>query len=305
MGNTSYKHVMIVGAGGNLGKQILPALLADSSFHCTILTRTNSSSTFPSNAKVVRADYSDRAALAKALKGQDVVISTVGGEALATNFDSALVEAAIEAGVKWFIPSEFSSDTSHPFYASVPFIASKTATNNLLKSNQSKIAHTLITTGPFLDWCFDTGFSGFDINHQTVTLYDEGKEKFSGTSLPTIGKAIIAILKHPQLTQNKRVYLADGTFTQLEVLKAFEKHSGTTWTVKQASTKESFRQGEMALQKGDIWPAIQGYLMAVVYNGQGACIFEGKTSNEELGVATVPMEQLVKEALERKKTASS
>ena len=45
--------------------------------------------------------------------------------------------------------------------------------------------------------------------------------------------------------------------------------------------------------------------MAVVYNGQGAYIFEGKTSNQELGVAAVPMEQLAKEALERKKEAST
>ena len=305
MENTSYKNVLLVGASGNLGKVILPALLADSSFHCTVLTRANSSATFPSTVNVVKADYSDRAALVQALKGQDVVISAVGGEAVATNFDLTLAEAAIEAGVKWFIPSEFGSDTSHPFYTSIPFVAPKIATSNLLKSKQSKIAHTLITTGPFLDWGFDTGFLGFDVVNHTATLYDEGKHKFSGTSLPTIGKALVAILKQPQLTQNKHIYLADGTFTQLEVLQAFEKQSGTKWTVKHANTEESFRKGERAFKQGDIWEGLVGYLMAVIYNGQGASCFEGKTINNALGVKTVPLEQLVKEALERKKTAAS
>jgi hypothetical protein len=39
--------------------------------------------------------------------------------------------------------------------------------------------------------------------------------------------------------------------------------------------------------------------MAAVYNGEGACNFEGKTSNKALGLETYLLEQIVKEAVKR------
>lgn len=47
----------------------------------------------------------------------------------------ALVEGGLQAGVKWFIPSEFASDITHAFYASLSFVASKVATMEVLEKN--------------------------------------------------------------------------------------------------------------------------------------------------------------------------
>jgi uncharacterized protein YbjT (DUF2867 family) len=107
--------------------------------------------TFPPHTKVLKVDYSDHTALVQALIGQDVVISAVRLDGSASSFGCTLVEAAIQAGVRWMILSEFVSDVSHPFYLSLPFAAPKVATIQLLKQNQSRIAHTFITTGIFLD----------------------------------------------------------------------------------------------------------------------------------------------------------
>ena len=50
-------------------------------------------------------DYSSPESLAQALKGVDVVVSTVAG--LALSVQAPLAEAAKAAGVKLFVPAEF------------------------------------------------------------------------------------------------------------------------------------------------------------------------------------------------------
>ena len=88
-----------------MGKIILDALVSDTRFNVTALTRASSTSTFPAGVTVRNTGYSN-ADLVEAFKGQDAVISVVGL--------SGFIDAAIFAGVKRFIPSEFSSNTLSP-----------------------------------------------------------------------------------------------------------------------------------------------------------------------------------------------
>jgi hypothetical protein len=294
--------VLLVGGAGDLGKHILSALLADSTFNVTVLTRINSTSIFPSQLKLIKINYTDYDAVKKALTGQDIVISAVGGSGFFDKLDLKLIEASVEVGVKWYIPSEFTADVSHPHFSSLPFVAAKVETIQLLKKYESHLAHTFITTGGFLDWGFDNGFLGYDIPNRTVTLYDEGKHLFSGATLPSIGKAVVAVIHHPELTLNKRIYIADVTFTQKEALALFEKYTGTKWTVKHMTTEDSYKQGAEYYAKGDLANGIPAYIRAAVYNEQGASNFQGKTINKALGLETNSLEQIIKEAVERSKT---
>jgi hypothetical protein len=302
MSTNIYKNVLLVGATGNVGQHVLPALLADSKFNVTVLSRTNSKATFPSNVKVIKIDYSNTAELTKALAGQDVVISTIGGEGLATNFGELLVQAALDANVKWFIPSEFGIDIEDPS-ANIPLLANKLNVVSLLKKNQSRIAYTFITTGAFLDWGFDNGFLGFDINNRTAVIYDNGKNFVSGTSLPTIGKSVAAVLRNPQLTLNKRIYVADATFTQQQALTLFEKYTNSKWSIKNVNTADARKEAEENLAKGNIPAAFGGYLLSFAYGGAPAANFESKTIIKDLGIPTVSLDQIVKEAVQRKNNA--
>ena len=303
MSANNYKNVVLLGATGTVGKYVLPELLADPSFNVTVLSRTDSKAVFASNVNVVKIDYSDTAALTKALTNQDVVISTVGGEGTSSNFGEILVNAAIDAKVKWIIPSEFGIDYEDPS-ANIPVLGSKLAVVNLLKKNQSRIAYTFITTAAFLDWGFDNGFLGFDIKNRAVTLYDEGKNLTAGTSLPTIGKAVVATLHHPELTQNKRIYVADAVFTQKQALELFEKYTKAKWTVKNITSANARKEAEENLAKGNIGPAFVGFILSYAYGGSGGGTFESKALNKALGIPTVPLDQLVKEAVERANAAN-
>lgn len=69
----------------------------------TILSRKESSSAFPSNFVVKRADYSNEQELVDALAGQDAVVLALGSLALGPT--GIFIDAAARAGVKRFIPS--------------------------------------------------------------------------------------------------------------------------------------------------------------------------------------------------------
>ncbi|CAF3649068.1 unnamed protein product [Adineta steineri] len=297
-----YKNVLLVGASGDVGKSLLPDLLADPDFQVTILSRTDSSVNFASNINVIRVNYSDKLALIKALTGQDIVISTVGGEALMKNFDKTLIEASLEAGVKWFLPSEYGFDLDDPAASSTPINIPLLENIELLKQNQSRMAYTFISTGAFLDWGLDNGFLGFDIPNRAVTLYDDGKHLVSGTLLKNLGKAVVAILHHPELTLNQRICLADTTFTQEEVLNLLKKYTDNKWTVKHITTEEVLKQAQEDWEKDNWMDAYIAFVLAYAYNGKGMCNFEKKTSNKALGLESITLEQVVKEAVQPKET---
>ncbi|CAF1183143.1 unnamed protein product [Rotaria magnacalcarata] len=293
------RNVLLVGASGNAGKNILPALLADTNFKVSVLSRANSSATFPANVNIIHVNYSDKPALVKALTDQDVVISAVGGDALLNNLDKSIIEACLQAGVKWFIPAEYGFDFNHDSASSIPINNGRLENIKILKENQSNLAHTFVSTGAFLDWGLDTGFLGFDIANRMVTLYDQGKHLVSGMILKNLGKTIVAILHQPQLTLNKRIYIADATFTQQDILALFEKYTNVKWAVKHATTEETLKNAEEAWANGNILNGYIGFILGLAYSGKGACDFEDKINNQDLGLERVSLEQAIKEAVQR------
>ncbi|KAE8307044.1 hypothetical protein BDV41DRAFT_556170 [Aspergillus transmontanensis] len=75
---TAFKSVLLIYAGGNIGVPVLEAFLA-SPYRVSVLTRKESTSTFPESVPVFKADYTDVSSVKAAMDGQDVVISLVGG----------------------------------------------------------------------------------------------------------------------------------------------------------------------------------------------------------------------------------
>lgn len=117
----------------------------------TVLSRVESSKTFPSGVKVIKADFSP-ASLEQAFRGQDAVISLVGNAGFAEQ--KSFVDAAIAAGVKRFIPSEFGSDTDKARVRElVPIFNGKRAIIEYAKTKEgSGLTWTGFITGPFFDW---------------------------------------------------------------------------------------------------------------------------------------------------------
>ncbi|CAI9629927.1 hypothetical protein GT037_007267 [Alternaria burnsii] len=247
---SSFKNVMVIGAGGNLGPAILYALLHHSSFNTTVLSREGSSSTFPPGVKVLRADYNSMDSLKTAFMGQDVVVSLVAGAVLGNQ--NNLIDAAIAAGVKRFLPSEFGSNTTDArTRAIVPMYKSKVETVDYLKSKESEISWTSIVTGPFFDWGLKVGFLGFDAAHKVATLYEDGTAKFSSTNLHTIGLAVVKALENAEGTKNQYVFVSGFQTSQKEILEVAEKVTGSKWIVRNASVDDAIKKGNEKILRGD------------------------------------------------------
>lgn len=107
--------VLVAGATGDLGGRIVHELLQHDT-RVRVLTRPSSDAAqrrFADDDRidVVTAAYTDRPALVAALAGVDVVVSAVSGtRAVIVDAQRALLDAAVEAGVPRFMPSDYAAD---------------------------------------------------------------------------------------------------------------------------------------------------------------------------------------------------
>jgi uncharacterized protein YbjT (DUF2867 family) len=104
---STYKSFAVVGAGG-LGTPVVEALLAK---NVPVVVLSRSSKPIPSGAKLEVVNYGDKAQVTQVLKSHnvDVVVSTLSGEGFGAQV--GIAEAAKDAGVKLFAPSEFGMPT--------------------------------------------------------------------------------------------------------------------------------------------------------------------------------------------------
>ncbi|PVI05828.1 NAD(P)-binding protein [Periconia macrospinosa] len=292
----SIKNVTLIGASGNLGPAILSNLI-DASFNVTILSREGSSSTFPPNIKVVRADFSSHDSLVSAFQGQDAIVASLASSAL--DIQPKIIDAAIAAGVKRFIPSEFGSNTLSPELNEViPIFGPKVNTVNYLKSKEDSISWTAYITGAFFDWGLKVGFVGVDGKTKTANLIDGGNGKSSVTTLNTIGLAVAKGLQNPELTKNQYVTIASFTTTQNEILAAAEKVSGTKFTIaSDVSSAELTKTGQEKLGKGDH----SGVVDLLRAGNSGSRNLGDNTVlglwNDKLGLPKEDFEEVIKSAL--------
>ncbi|MEC5199327.1 uncharacterized protein YbjT (DUF2867 family) [Arthrobacter sp. PL16] len=111
--------VLVAGATGDLGARIVRELLGDNSHPATlvrVLTRPGSGTAQGMYAREDRVEiheaaYTDQSTLTTALSGVDTVISAVSGAStVILDAQRVLLAAAVDAGVKRFIPSDYSAD---------------------------------------------------------------------------------------------------------------------------------------------------------------------------------------------------
>lgn len=151
--NTALTSVLLIGAGGNLGPTILNALTSDPRFTVSILTRKSSKSTFPSHLTIHRVsdDYPE-SELVSAFKGQDAIVVTIARASAHKQKD--FIDAAVKAGVKRFVPSEFGGDTANEkALAILPRLygGKKEVVDYLKEKENDGLTWSAFVTGPFFE----------------------------------------------------------------------------------------------------------------------------------------------------------
>lgn len=288
----AYQKIAIAGATGNLGPTIVQALV-DASFDVTILSQSGKTTGLPAAAKTVKVDYSSQDSLVNALKGQDVFISAI------PNHDAqpALIDAAIAAGVKRFIPSEFGSNIAgNAKTAALPVFKGKSITQDYLKQKSSQISYTLINNGLFLDWGLQVGV-WLDLKGGPTRVFDGGDDKHSTTLLKDIGKAVVGVLKHPEETKNRAVYVQSAAVSQNQLAEIAQKaRPGVKIDRQDASVKQLLEDSHKQLAAGgdQIGSAMFGFIVVSIFGDseEYGNSWDGKNDNELLGIKEISAEDL-------------
>ncbi|KAI1207829.1 NAD(P)-binding protein [Annulohypoxylon truncatum] len=281
---SSITKVAIAGAKGNLGEAVLEQLLK-AGFDVTVLTRKDSTHTFPSDVTVKPVDYTSQDSLVDALQGQDAVVAALASEALDVQFP--LIEASVKAGVKRFIPSDFGGDTFNPKVAVLPGYKTKIDVQNALKkaTAESGLTWTAIINGPFLDWGIAVEFLA-KTKSKEIEYVDGGDQKYSVSNLATVGKAVVGVLKNLEPTKNRAVYVQDAAISQKQLAGYLKKVVGADgWKETVTSSAEGLQLGQEELKK----PQPNGFLIfigglkaAVWAEGYGGLFT--KLDNDLLGI---------------------
>ncbi|KAK0649856.1 hypothetical protein B0T16DRAFT_325231 [Cercophora newfieldiana] len=296
------KTVAVIGASGNVGAPVVQALLS-AGYTVSAITRTTSTSTFPPSVNVIKADLTSLESLTSAFTGQDAVIATIAASEIGNQ--TLLVDAAVAAGVKRFIPSEFGHVAAKVTGGLGAMIAGKAKTAAYLdeaaKANLG-FTWTGIATGPFFDWGIGSGFWGVDLKAKKVRVIDSGDELVSSSTLGFVGKSVVAVLQREEETVNKLIEVVEFTVSQNELVKVLEEKTGTKFEVEKVNGKELGEKGEESLAKGDAWGAFFDLLLAWNFtDGGDHAVKEEELANGWLGLKSQTVQEAVEEYLAKAK----
>jgi uncharacterized protein YbjT (DUF2867 family) len=192
--------VLLLGATGTAGVHIVNGFLLPeyaSKVVLSLLSRQSTAETagpkkdlldgwIKQGAKIVYGDISTASEdeLVKIFTGQQVIVSAVGSEQLASQ--PKYIAAAKKAGVTWFVPSEFGSDGEGVGRGSaVPIFDAKLDTADALQ--KSGLDYTYVNTGGFAEYILSP-FLGLDIANSTLTAQGGLDVAFNTTPLAEIGR---------------------------------------------------------------------------------------------------------------------
>ncbi|KAJ8125978.1 hypothetical protein O1611_g7660 [Lasiodiplodia mahajangana] len=287
------RNVMLIGGGGLFGTEICAALQKEQAFKLTILSRKCSKSIFPPHLRAVEVDDDypvDQ--LVEAFKGQDALVSAIPGRPYTVHL--RMIDAAIQAGVKRFIPSEYGNNTCTAAAELVSLYGDKAKVITYLKEKENTgLTWTAIHAGQFFDWGLESGWLDYYLNEKRVTIYDSGDKLWSTTNIGTVAMAVAKVLLKPDETKNKPMFIASFTVSQSQVLEALEALTGSKWAVSRMTSEEAFEKAKK-LDNKDHSEGLKLLILMLLYadDADRGANFEkdGLLCNELLGL---PKEDLI------------
>lgn len=303
--------VALVGAGGQIGGQIVEQLVKAGKHVVTAISRPDSTNTLPAGVQVARVDYSgdDLSALVDALRGQDALIVTMAVSAPRDTM-SKLVRAAAQAGVPYIFPNWFGHDAANDSLCQDSFLT------QMRDNVRDEVKKQGVSAPLFLICNFWYEFSlgggpdrfGFDFQNRSFTWFDDGDVAINTSTWPQCGRAVTALLslkklpedendKSPTLSQFTKdgglVYISSFRLSQKDMFESVKRVTGTTdadWTITRESSEQRWKDGTAEVLKGN-FKAFTKMLYSRMFfpNGDGDYQSRRALDNDVLGL---PVEDL-------------
>lgn len=312
------KSIAIVGASGNVGTQAVRYLLAANRFNITIISRADSTATFPNDASITvkRGAYNDTTFLASALQDQEVLILALGFMAMGDQ--ASLISAAVDAGVEWILPTEYAGDGLNDAMVNrVPlFWPKREARQQISKLSAEKTGGKTkwigVASNPWVPFSIQTGMFKIDPWKKAATLFEDAGN-FNVSTIEQIGRGIAKLLALPvgneadrrsslEYYANNFVYISSALTTQRELFASALNATGTAeadWTVSHSSCRERLRVAEEKFAAGDMLAGADGTYAVYMGEGLGGDYeAKAKEDREVLGLEVEDVDAIVKQSVE-------
>lgn len=93
---------------------------------------------------------------------------------------------------------------------------------------------------------------------------------------------MVGVLRNPELSKNRYLYVRSALATQRQLLVELQKITGDEWTVTEKSSKEKRQEGLERIESGDFMGNLDLIEAAIVTKGTG---FDFESMNAEFGVS--------------------
>ncbi|RSL86401.1 hypothetical protein CEP52_015826 [Fusarium oligoseptatum] len=286
---TTFQKITLIGKG-LFGSAVLSELVTGG-FEVTLLSRSEKpDEVLPDGVRRVVVDYNDVESLTKVLTGQDAVVSTVSVEAVPGQ--KVIIDAAIQAHVKRFIPSDFGSLTTDPAASHLPHHVHMVEIQKYLKSKSDQIEYTIFSIGAFTEFLVNYGVI-FDWQSKKAQVWGDGTSPISTTSLQGAARAIVGALKNPEPTKNKNIFIHEHVVTQKQLLDLAKKYSpGVEWVITTVEDpKAEFDRLEALTKEQPEIPNIITLVKASITSGKYQGAYK-KVDNGLVGVSLLTEEDL-------------
>jgi uncharacterized protein YbjT (DUF2867 family) len=264
--------ILVVGSTGKLGGLITRELLQRNKTDLRLLVRKGSEEKaaqfVQQGAQSITGDLvtSTVEELQKACEGVSIVISAIiGGPDITVEGQKKLAQAAENAGVKLFIPSDFSADFHKCDYGdNVNFDQRKKLAEYL---SQMKLNTVSVLEGGFYE--IINGF--FSAKNHTVPYYGSPDQPLQFTTYEDTAKMVAEMVESNETVTGKYGFAgAEVTATQLKEL--LEKVSGEQWQlVNKGSVSDYYKEIQSIKEKSpnNIYSYLYEQYKYTMFSGKG------------------------------------
>lgn len=224
----------------------------------TAIQRASSTNTVPDAASSVKVDLSSLKELTAAFKNQDVVISAVPSPKLET--ERVWMDAAVDAGVKRIMPSEFSTNLETQLSRQLPIVKDKLEIRKYVEelATAGKVEWTTVNNGPFfLNFIWTNGWMGPNPAKKFTTYHDGGDKIVCTSTLERIAEGVAKSIapEHAASTRNKPVYVHSTAMSERKMTEIVCKVAGISpkdFKETNVSIDAATNEAYDALKKGDM-----------------------------------------------------
>ncbi|KAJ4992903.1 NmrA-like family protein [Stagonosporopsis vannaccii] len=302
------KNIAILGARGNVGSAIMKELAANCpKVNVTAISRSTVPCTLQAgtNFTLKTTEYTSLSSLIKAFSGQDAIVNCITGGATQYDASKLIIDAAVEAGVKFFFTNEFVGHIDSPQYRRMPeaFVGAKFRIREYLRelAVAGKLTWTSLNGGPFFDMWLMKGPAGIDVKNHQARIYGTGNNPLFWTPLPIIAQAAVNMLRTPEAVANRPIYVCPfrkGELTQRSLLATVERVLASSFTVEEVDVARINRNARIALERGEGGKAMKGLAVSnQFYEEDSGGDFSHRIENDVVGVKFMTVEEAVRDAL--------